>query len=74
LIDCEIRPVNEFVVRVKDGKLTWTLNGKKIHDGLQLATSNEKAPVDAGSRVGVGLFTRQPGFSVSLKSLSVRKL
>jgi hypothetical protein len=68
-MDCELRQVNDFRVRVANDTVTWEVNGKQMHDKAPL-----RGKMDAGSRVGVGSFSNHPGIFVSLKKLRVRKL
>jgi hypothetical protein len=54
-------------MKCQDGKLWWTCNGQKIHNGAKLELSENGC-------VGVGSFKHTAGITLSLKKLEVRRL
>lgn len=68
-VECELRPLNTFSIRVENGKLTWSVNDKLIHDQVPLARA-----IQEDARIGVGSWLQLPGITLTLRKLEVRRL
>ncbi len=68
-VACEPRPVNEFSISVENGKLTWSLNGKLVHDHVPLARE-----IQADAQIGIGSWLQLPGQTLTLRKLEIRRL
>ncbi len=68
-IDCELREVNEFYLRIENGRLTWKWNGKTIYENAPLP---HEIPEEGG--IGFGGFAMRPGGKITLRRLEARCL
>ena len=62
---------NTFLVRVQDGKLSATVNGVRIQDGLEPKAGLVKAP---DLRVGFGGYVDENIFSLRFRDVELRRL
>ena len=67
-VKCPWKEKNEFTLRLNDGKLTWTVNGVKIHENAKVESPS------ADARVGFGSFRHFADVEISLLNLEVRRL
>jgi hypothetical protein len=67
-VKCPWKETNEFLLRLREGKLTWSVNGVDIHKGAAIEVSSDEA------RIGIGSFRHFSGVTVALENLEVRRL
>ena len=65
----EPKDVNQFEITMKDGAVSWSLNGKSVYSAEKLRIWNAQE-----GRVGMGMFFSAPGVSQTLRKLEVRRI
>jgi hypothetical protein len=68
-VSCEASHHLVFELHVADGRLTWKLNGKTIHDSYKLPEDLQR-----DARIGIGTMATFTGCTATLRKLQLRKL